>query len=89
MARKEIHYSISRNKTDKDFKIVVNRCDICDDRLECADDIESQIDMLQELDDSYESECDKTTYYDGPKLLLCAATVPRNIVFLATLSNSF
>jgi hypothetical protein len=71
MARKEIHYSISRNKTDKDFKIVVNKCDICDDRLECADDIESQIDMLQELDDSYESECDKTTYYDGPKLLLC------------------
>lgn len=34
-------------------------CDICNDRLECADDIESQIDILEKIDDSYESECDR------------------------------
>jgi hypothetical protein len=57
--------------SDKEFKVVINRCDICDDRLECQDDMERQIDRLDEIDNSYESEADRTTYYDGPKLLLC------------------
>jgi hypothetical protein len=37
----------------------------------CKDNIEGQIDILQEIDNSYESEADRTTYLDGPKLLLC------------------
>ncbi|HEY7109464.1 MAG TPA: hypothetical protein VH415_08565 [Nitrososphaeraceae archaeon] len=54
------------------FKAVINKCDICDDRLtECQDNIESKIDMLQEIDDSYESEYDR----HEPRLLLCAYCV--------------
>jgi hypothetical protein len=52
----------------RQFKAVINRCDICDDRLiECQDDIETKIHILQEIDDSYESEYDKCE----PRLLLC------------------
>ena len=54
-------------RADRDAKVVINRCDICNDPLNCADVIESQIDMLQEIDDSYESEYDK----HEPRLLLC------------------
>jgi hypothetical protein len=50
---------------------MINRCDICNDRIDCHDNIETQIDQLNELDNSYESEADKTTYLNGPKLLLC------------------
>lgn len=43
-------------------------CDICNDRLtQCPDDIEERIDMLDELNNSYEDEYDK----QEPKLLLC------------------
>jgi hypothetical protein len=53
---------------DKFTKVIVNRCDICDEHLaEAPDDMQSHIDMLQELDDSYESEYDK----HEPGLLLC------------------
>ena len=69
-------------KGDKRFKIVINKCDICDDRL-CLDNMESKIDMLQEIDDSYESEYDK----HEPRLLLCGYC-QREYVFLAGLSNS-
>jgi hypothetical protein len=55
------------NKWFRTITIRVHNCDICDDRLECNDDIESQIDMLNEIDDSFESEYDK----QEPKLLLC------------------
>jgi hypothetical protein len=58
-------------KGDKGFKIVHNKCDICNDRLICADNIESHIDMLDAIDDSYESEYDKSTHEQGPLLLLC------------------
>jgi hypothetical protein len=47
--------------------IVINRCDICDDRIMCSDDIENQIDKLVEVNNSYESENDK----EEPRLLLC------------------
>jgi hypothetical protein len=33
----------------------VNECDICDDRIVCSDDNESQIDMLDEIEGSYET----------------------------------
>lgn len=49
------------------MKVVVNRCDICNDRLTCADNIESQIDVLDDIDNSYESEYDK----HEPRLMLC------------------
>jgi len=52
---------------DKDYKIILNRCDICDERLQCRDNIESHIDMLNEINDSYIDEYDKKE----PRLLLC------------------
>ena len=55
------------NRLFRSISVRVHKCDICDDRLECNDDIESHIDMLNEIDDSFESEYDKTE----PKLLLC------------------
>lgn len=33
-------------RADKGAKVVMNKCDIRDDRLVCADDIESRIDMV-------------------------------------------
>ena len=69
----------------QDFKPVIYRCDICDEHLtEVPDNLEAQIDMLQEIDDSYESEYDK----HEPRLLLYNYC-QMNIVFLAGLSNSF
>jgi hypothetical protein len=42
---------------DKFTKVIVNRCDICNDALDCSDNIESQIDKLKEIqDDSYETQ---------------------------------
>jgi hypothetical protein len=52
---------------DRQFKAVVNRCDICDDAIPCPEDIELKITVLKEIDDSYESEYDKSE----PRLLLC------------------
>lgn len=52
---------------NREFKVVVNMCDICNDRIICAEDVESYIDTLQEIDDSYESSYDKLE----PRLLLC------------------
>jgi hypothetical protein len=71
MAKKQIYASYRGDKESRAFRAVINRCDICNDRIECADNIETQIDKLDELDNSYESEADRTTYLDGPKLLLC------------------
>ena len=69
----------------QDFKPVIYRCDICDEHLtEVPDNLEAQTDMLQEIDDSYESEYDK----HEPRLLLYNYC-QMNIVFLAGLSNSF
>ena len=52
---------------DKQFKAVVNRCDLCDKPIACPHDIEIKIRMLKEIDDSYESLQDK----QEPRLLLC------------------
>jgi hypothetical protein len=71
MAKKQIYASMRGNKESRAFRAMINRCDICNDRIDCHDNIETQIDKLNELDNSYPSEADKTTYYDGPKLLLC------------------
>jgi hypothetical protein len=55
-------------QSDRDFRAVINRCDICNDRLMCQDDIETRvIDMLDEINDSYLDEYDR----HEPWLLLC------------------
>lgn len=50
------------------LSVRVHKCDICNDHItEAPDNIESLIDILKEIDDSYESEYDKRE----PTLLLC------------------
>ena len=39
--------------------------------IEAPQDFEYQIDVLTEIDDSFESDCDKSTYECGPMLILC------------------
>ena len=56
---------------DKQFKAVVNRCDLCDKPIPCLHDMEIKISMLKEIDDSYESEHDRIE----PRLLLCGYCV--------------
>ena len=57
---------------DKNIKLLVYRCDICDDDLtQVSDNFEKQMNVLDEIDNSFESEYDKSTYECGPKLLLC------------------
>lgn len=42
---------------DREVKVVVNHCDLCDDILpEALDNIESRILIQREIDDSFESE---------------------------------
>jgi hypothetical protein len=54
-------------RSDRDTSIVINRCDLCDEHLiDAPDDIETTIDVLDEIDNSYESEYDK----HEPRLLL-------------------
>ncbi len=58
------HYS----SQDRLFKVQQHKCDLCNDYLPtCKDDIESYIDMMNDINDSYESDYDK----QEPKLLLC------------------
>jgi hypothetical protein len=52
---------------DRKFKAVVNRSDICDDAIACHEDIEIKINILTEINNSYESEYDKSE----SRLLLC------------------
>ena len=69
--RKSSSRSRSEYANDREFKAVHNKCDICDDRIMCSDDIETQIDKLDEIDNSFESDLDNSTYEQGPKLILC------------------
>jgi hypothetical protein len=62
--------STSPNR-DKQFKAVIYRCDICDDLLEAPDNFEVRMRILDEIDGSFESELDRSTYEQGPKLILC------------------
>lgn len=53
-------WKLKAARADREIKLLVSRCDICNNRItEASDDLESQIDMLNEIDDSYESEYDK------------------------------
>jgi hypothetical protein len=55
-------------KKDREFRAAINRCDLCSCRLEdCPDNIEYQIDVLDEINNSYLDEYDR----HEPWLLLC------------------
>ena len=54
---------------DRDTRILKSHCDLCNDQLpKEADNIQYRINVLDEIDDSYESEYDK----HEPRLLLCS-----------------
>jgi hypothetical protein len=56
----------------KNIKLLVYRCDICNDDLtQVPDNFEESMKIIDEVDDSFERECDKSTYECGPKLILC------------------
>ena len=61
---------------DKNVRITFDRCDLCNELLPQTEDnvndnLESRMKIIDEIDDSFESEYDKSTYEQGPKLLLC------------------
>jgi uncharacterized protein with PIN domain len=63
---------------DKNIRIVVNRCDLCNDQLPQTDDndnhghnLEARMNIIDEIDNSFESDYDRSTYEYGPNLLLC------------------
>ena len=52
---------MQESKINKDTKILATRCDLCNDQIiEAPQDFEYQIDVLTEIDDSFESDCDKS-----------------------------
>jgi hypothetical protein len=56
-------------RSDRDTRILISHCDLCNDELpKQADNIQHSIKVLDEIDDSYESEYDK----HEPRLLLCS-----------------
>ena len=56
---------------DKNTRILTSKCDLCNDELpKEADNIQYRINILDEIDDSFESDYDKSTYEQGPKLIL-------------------
>jgi hypothetical protein len=61
-------WNLRFTRTDRNTKILVNKCDMCDYPIkEAPDDLEAKIRTLEEINDSYESEYDK----DEPRLILC------------------
>jgi len=59
---------------DKNVRILVSRCDLCNEQLpetQANLNLEARMNIIDEIDDSFESEHDKSTYEYGPKLLLC------------------
>jgi hypothetical protein len=55
---------------DREVKILVNRCDICNNELPetgANDNLEYRMDVITEINNSFESEHDKTE----PRLMLC------------------
>ncbi len=61
---------------DKNVRILVSRCDICNEQLPETPDnhnlnLEARMNIIDEIDNSFESDYDRSTYEYGPKLLLC------------------
>lgn len=66
----DTNYHLKRHyDRDKETRILKSYCDLCHDELpQEADNIQYRINVLDEIDDSYESEYDK----HEPRLLLCS-----------------
>jgi hypothetical protein len=65
-------WNLRPSNTDREFKAVIHRCDICDAPIpEAPENFEAEIQTLDEIDNSFESELDRSTYEQGPKLILC------------------
>ena len=67
-------YSLSYR--DRHTQITLIRCDLCNDQLpqkedNVSDNLETRMKIIDEIDESFESEHDKSPYEQGPKLLLC------------------
>ena len=68
------NYQVFRTSySDKNVRITINRCDLCSDQLPQTEgvNLETRMKIIDEIDDSFESEYDKSTYEQGSKLLLC------------------
>ena len=70
------YHFIKMSYSDKHVKITIDRCDLCDDQLPQKEDnndlnLETRMRIIDEIDESFESDYDKSTYEYGPKLLLC------------------
>ena len=60
---------------DKQVRITIDRCDLCNDQLPQTEDnddlnLETRMKIIDEIDDSFESDYDKSTYEYGPKATL-------------------
>lgn len=72
---KQEHYNknyhlIRYQGRDRDTRILISHCDLCNNELpKEADNIQYRINVLDEIDNSFESEYDK----HEPRLLLCAS----------------
>jgi hypothetical protein len=57
---------------DRMFKTAIYRCDICDDEItEALDNFGARMQILDDIDNSYASELDRSKDEQGPKLILC------------------
>ena len=53
---------------DKNIKLLVYRCDLCNvDLTQVPDNFEARMKIIEDIDGSFESEYDKSTYEQGPK----------------------
>ena len=67
----DTNYHLKRHyHRDKDTRILKSHCDLCNEQLpKEADNIQYRINVLDEIDNSFESEYDK----HEPRLLLCSS----------------
>jgi hypothetical protein len=61
---------------DKNIRVTFEKCDLCDEQLpqledNVNDNLQTCMKIIDEIDDSFDSEYDKSTYEQGPKLILC------------------
>ena len=71
-----IRGNYSQSYQDKHTRITLIRCDLCGDQLpqkedNVNDNLETRMKIIDEIDESFESDYDKSTYEQGPKLLIC------------------
>ena len=69
------------------------KCDLCNDRLPQArdnvnDNLESRMKIIDEIDASFESDYDKSTYEQGPKATLMRLLSERIFIAVIQMINS-